>query len=124
MTSKIISMVERLKDSDELKLEALFRNDPIPDDGFSRRVVVRVRRRLWIRRLTMPVAVLIGGLIAAKPASDLLLAAYRLVSVLPDELTKVPMPSLSAESLPQFSAALVGIVLVTAGVLFVRTLED
>ena len=53
---------------DDLALEALFASQPIADDGFSRRVIARVRRRQWVRRLALPIAVLMGGAIAAKPA--------------------------------------------------------
>ena len=73
-------MAERQKDSDDLVLEALFRADRIPDDGFSKRVVARIRRRVWTRRVTMPVAVVAGSIIAAEPVVALLKTGVELLS--------------------------------------------
>ena len=83
-------MVERQKDSDDLALETLFRQEPIPDEGFSKRVVTRIRRRVWTRRVTLPVAVVLGSLVAAEPLVALLEAGIELLgtvsgaSVTPD----------------------------------------
>ena len=71
MTSKVINMVERMKDDEDLVLEALFSAEPIADEGFSNKVVSRVRRRLWIRRLSLPVAAVVGLVIALPPALEL-----------------------------------------------------
>lgn len=65
-------MAEHRKDDEDLRLQDMFRSDPIPDNGFSDRVVRRVRRRLWMRRLLVPVATAAGGLVAVGPASQLL----------------------------------------------------
>ncbi|MEX0708777.1 MAG: hypothetical protein WD078_12500 [Woeseia sp.] len=65
-------MAEHRMDDEDLRLHDMFRNDPIPDNGFSERVVRRVRRRLWMRRLLVPVATAAGGLVAVGPASQLL----------------------------------------------------
>lgn len=59
-------------DDEDLRLQDMFRSDPIPDNGFSDRVVRRVRRRLWVRRLLVPAATAAGGLVAVGPASQLL----------------------------------------------------
>ena len=72
-------MVEKLKDAEDRMLESMFQTRPIADDGFSRRVVTRIRRRLWVRRLTLPVAMLIGGAIAVEPLSQLVIAASNTV---------------------------------------------
>ena len=64
-------MADRLKDDTDRMLESMFRSEPVPDDGFSSKVVTRVHRRMWIRRLTMPVAIAIGGIFAAKPLMQL-----------------------------------------------------
>ena len=56
MTSKIINMAEHIKDDADRMLESMFASDPVPDDGFSVRVVRKVRRRIWVRRLTLPIA--------------------------------------------------------------------
>lgn len=47
---------------------------PIPDAGFSVVVELRVRRRLWIRRIVIGIAVLGGMLLATGPLSQLFLA--------------------------------------------------
>ena len=49
LKSKIINMVERLKDKQELRLESMFKSDPLPDLDFSNKVMARVRRQMWIR---------------------------------------------------------------------------
>ena len=73
-------MAERQKDNEDLVLEALFRAEPIADDGFSKRVVARVRRRVWTRRVTLPVAVVVGSVVAAEPVVSLLRTAVELLS--------------------------------------------
>lgn len=52
-------------------LAAMFRSEPIADNGFSDRVVRRIRRRLWLRRITLPAAAAIGAAIALKPLATL-----------------------------------------------------
>ena len=91
MTSKIINMAEKLKDAEDRLLESMFASEPIADDGFSRRVVTRIRRRLWLRRLALPVAMLVGGMIAIKPASELVIAASKLLAVVPQGLVEAPV---------------------------------
>jgi len=97
-------MVERMKDKDDLALEALFSSEPIADAGFSRKVGRRIRRRIWLRRLALPVAVVLGLAIAAKPAVTLLAAFADIASVLPLDALRVPL-----DQLPQLSAVLVGV---------------
>ncbi len=65
-------MAERLKDNEDLALEALFRSGPVADDGFSQRVVGKIRRQIWARRVTLPLAVFLGSAVAAKPVASLL----------------------------------------------------
>ena len=119
MTSKIINMAERLKDKEDAKLEALFRSEPIEDNGFSERVVSRVRRGIWIRRWTLPLAALIGGLIAAKPAAQLLLAMTDILAVLPADVRSVEL-----DSLPQVTTFIFGGTLVGLVALFLNGLEE
>lgn len=116
---KIIIMAERLKDKDDARLEALFRSAPVDDAGFSDRVVSRVRRGIWIRRWTLPLAMLIGGLIAAKPAAQLLLAMAKILTVLPEDVR-----TLQLDSLPQVTTFIFGGMLVGLIALFVKGLED
>lgn len=112
-------MVDRMKDNEDFRLESLFRSEAIADDGFSDRVVRRVRHGIWIRRFTLPVAMLIGGLIAAKPAAELLKLLSTLVTFLPENLRTAP-----ADMLPQMSTLVVGIALAGVMMLFVKILED
>ena len=60
-------MAEKTKDAEDTLLESLFLAEPIEDAGFSDRIVGRIRRGIWLRRLTLPVAMLIGAAIAIKP---------------------------------------------------------
>ena len=71
MTSKIINMAERMKDEADAKLTAMFESSPVADDGFSTRVMSEVRRRMWVRRLSLPIALAIGLAISAKPLAQL-----------------------------------------------------
>ena len=123
MKSAIINMVDRMKDSTDLKLESLFASDSIADDGFSATIEKRIRRQLWVRRLTLPIAVLIGGLVSAKPLAGLVTALFKLAAVVPVNVTDNIAP-LSSGSLPQFSTIMFGGILVLAFVLFTRLLED
>ena len=122
MISKIINMAEKLKDKEDLKLESMFRSDPVPDDGFSVAVVSRVRRNMWIRRLTMPIAISLGVLVSAKPL-------IQLVSVLPGLVNSLFGSSLSIDqlpvgNLPQLSTMLFGATLLMAVMLASRILEE
>ena len=119
-------MVDRIKDKEELRLEAMFRSDPLPDIDFSSKVMIRVRRQIWIRRLAMPVAIFLGGLIAFKPASELLITLSKVLNVLPASLTNVSvdLPSIPVESLAQLSTYLMGALMIFVALFFVRVLED
>ena len=59
-------MVEKLQDAEDRLFTALLRADEIGDEGFSNRVVARIRRDIWLRRLALPVAMLLGGAIALR----------------------------------------------------------
>ena len=119
MTSKIINMVNKLKDAEDRLLESLFRSDPIADNGFSQRVVAGIRRRIWVRRLTLPLAILIGGGIAARPALELAALAGNLLTVVPQSLLEAP-----AASIPQIQTVVLGALLLVAVVVGMQMLED
>ena len=129
MTSKIINMAEKLKDAEDRLLESLFASEPIADDGFSRRVVTRIRRRIWVRRLALPIAMIAGGAIAIKPASQLLVAVSKLLTVVPQDVVVKP-----ADWLPQVEGiaisgsfvqtAIYGAVLLGVGFLGARMLAE
>lgn len=115
-------MAERLKDSEDRKLEALFRPDPVPDDGFSARVVMRVRRRLWVRRLSLPVAFVMGGLVALKPALQLVGVASKLMAAVPQTLANTFVQPL--DGMFQGTTIILGIMLLGAILMIGRILEE
>ena len=87
-------MAERQKDNEDLVLEALFRAEPIADDGFCKRVVARVRRRVWTRRVTLPVAVVAKvPVIGAGPCSPNSAFASRAKREVPQPLSSMPCAS-------------------------------
>lgn len=108
-----------MKDQDDRNLETLFRSEAIPDDGFSERVTRRIRRRLWVRRWTLPIAMVIGGLIAARPALELVSLLPVMLDFVPDSIKGMPQ-----EWLPQLPLVMTALVAGGAMVLFVRLLED
>ena len=119
MTSKIINMAEHMKDEQDRMLDAMFASDPIDDDGFSRTVMRRVRRKILIRRLTLPIAALVGGLVAFKPVSALFGIVLQLLQQLPDEYV-----SATVASLPTLQTIVTGALLLFVGVLSLGMLED
>ena len=119
MISKIINMADRMKDAEDRLLESMFAAPPIADDGFSVRVVGKVRRRLWLRRLALPVAALLGGAIAIKPLTALVTLIASLSALLPQELFGI-----IAEFIPQAQTVVLGALLLAVCLLGIRTLED
>ena len=122
MTSKIINMADKLRDEQDLKLEALFRSEPVADDGFSARVMSRIRRRIWVRRLALPVAFAVGGGIALKPLLQLATAMPNLVDVVPAGL--ISLDHLPLDRLPQLSTLLFGAALLMAVMMASKILEE
>lgn len=115
-------MADRLKDSEDLKLETLFRSEPVPDDGFSVRVVSRVRRRMWVRRLTLPIAFVIGAAIALKPLAELATLVPKVVSIVPQSLVSVF--DLPIGNIFQGPTIILGIMLLAAMMMIGRMLEE
>ena len=62
---------------DDERLRGLFREamPPVADDGFSDRVLRRIGRRKRIRQVVLYLAAGLGLAIAARPATELLMAA-------------------------------------------------
>ena len=115
-------MGEWQKDSDDLKLEALFRSGPIEDGGFSAGVVKRVRRRMWARRLTLPVAIGLGAILSAKPFVQLMGLSLELLARAPQKLSGViAMPETGIAGLP---AMLAGAALFATVLVLLRIAED
>ncbi len=122
MVSKIINMADRLKDEEDKKLESLFRSDSISDDGFSGRVVSRVRRRMWVRRLSLPIAFVIAIAIGAKPL-------LQLAEIIPGLLRSIPVEAVGIDrlpigGLPQMSTIIMGAALLATVMMIGRMLED
>lgn len=122
MKMKIINMANRMKDAADRKLESMFQSDPVRDDGFSIRVMARLRRQLWVRRLSLPVAIAAGAALSAKPL-------IQFASALPDIVTAIPgidlnLAQLPIDSLPQTSTIVWGIVLLASALMAGRMLED
>jgi len=112
-------MAERLKDAEDRLLESMFETEAIADDGFSDLVVKKVRRRLWLRRLTLPVAAIIGGTISVKPLTQLVIAVSSLSSMIPGNLF-----GLAATYIPQGQTVILGAILLAVCMLGVRAIED
>jgi len=122
LVSKIINMADKLKDEEDRKLESLFRSDSINDDGFSVRVVSRVRRRIWVRRLSLPIALVIAIAVGAKPL-------LQLAEIIPGLLGSFPVEAIGLDrfpidGLPQMSTIIMGAVLLATVMMIGRMLED
>jgi len=122
-------MAEKLKDAEDRLLESMFAAEPIEDAGFSKLVVTRIRRRLWLRRLALPVAMAVGGAIAIKPASELVVAVSKLLTVVPDSVVQAPsdwVPSVQgiAISGSLLQTVVFGIALLGAGILGSRMILE
>ena len=119
MISKIINMAEKMKDAEDRFLESMFQSEAISDDGFSSRIVTRIRRRMWLRRLALPIAMFVGGSIAIKPLAQLSVAAAKLLTVIPMEVFEMPVAWI-----PQPQYVVLGAMLLVAAMLGVRMLEE
>ncbi len=119
MTSKIINMAERIKDEEDRLLETMFASEPIADDGFSAVIMRRIRRKMLLRRLSLPLAALIGGAIAFKPLVALAGLGQQLLLQLPDELVTG-----AADSLPTLQLVVTGGLLLLVAVMAMSMIED
>ena len=119
MTSKIINMAERLKDNEDRLLESMFASAPIADDGFSAMIEKKVRHRLWLRRMVLPVATMVGALVSFKPLAGLATAFASLASLLPKEFLDAPQ-----QLVPQLPMIVLGAMLLATCLLALRTLEE
>ncbi len=113
MTSKIINMADRQKDAEDQLLESLFADSAIADDGFSQSVVRRIRRQVWVRRLALPVAILIGGGIALEPLMELASVGSQLGET---AANIAPLPSIEV---PESLASNLSMILGVAGFVIV-----
>lgn len=112
-------MADRTTDREDELLASLFAAEPIADDGFSDRVVRKLRWRLWARRLTLPVAALIGFAVAVNPLLEVL-------ALMPSLATFVPSgwsTGLSA-LLPDTQMLIIGAMILLVGVGALQLLDD
>ena len=112
-------MVERMKDEQDRMLESLFASAPIEDDGFSARVLGRIRRRIWLRRLALPVAVVVGALVSFKPLAGLVKALAGLSAAIPLDQLNLPVGAM-----PQLQTVILGAVLLATCLVGMRIIED
>lgn len=115
-------MAERLKDEADKALESLFGSEPVRDDGFSLRVVARVRRQMWVRRLSLPIALLIGIAVSAKPVLQLANALPNLLGSV--RLGGISMDQLPLGSIPQSSTMIIGMMFLAVVLMASRMLEE
>ena len=115
-------MAERLKDEEDLKLGALFRSGPVRDDGFSARVVARVRRQMWVQRLSLPAAFVIGALFAAKPFVQLVEFVPQVLRLIPQRVPN--FVDLPLDGMPQLSTIVLAILLLAVTMMIGRMLEE
>lgn len=118
---KIINMDKFTEDDADRKLRELFSHAPVADDGFSRRVVHRVRRDAWRRRLLMALAIVPGILIAAGPAMQL---ANRLATFITSQADGITLSDAPLAALQGSAAAPAVIAMFCAVLVVVRMLED
>jgi hypothetical protein len=112
-------MADKIKDAEDRLLESLFESPPLADDGFSVEIVRKVNRKLWFRRLTLPVAAIVGGAIAFKPLTGLVTTFANLSSLIPQDLV-----SGATSSIPQFQTIVLGAILLAVGLVSMRLLEN
>jgi hypothetical protein len=112
-------MADKIRDAEDRLLESMFRSEPIDDDGFSDRIITRIRWRIWLRRLALPIAMLAGAAIAIKP----LLQVVAVLSALTDSVPRdsFALPETILAQLP----ILVAIVcLLVVGIVTFQVSED
>jgi len=119
LKSKIINMADRLKDKEDRVLESLFGSEPVLDKGFSVKVMRRLNRRLWIRRLALPTAFLLGAAIAVKPLSQLVVTFGKLLTLIPTNVS-----GLSIDAVPQSTTFVLGGLLLVVMMVVTKLLED
>ena len=120
MTSKIINMAEHIKDEQDRLLESMFASEPIADAGFSARIVHRVRRRMWLRRVTLPAATVVGLLVSFKPLTNRVATLAGLLKFLPFDA----LDATSQQVMSQLPYIVLGGMLLVACMVGIRMLED
>lgn len=80
-----------LTPDEEGRLSELFETltPPLEDEGFSAEVLRRIRRRAWLRRAVLGTAVIVGGILALGPLSELSVLLSGLPALLSEGLVTV-----------------------------------
>jgi hypothetical protein len=112
-------MADKTSDVEDRLLESVFRAEPIADDGFCNRIVARIRRRIWLSRLAVPVAAVIGGAIAIKPAAALVKMLVQILGVAPAQIINVPL-----KFMPQIQLVVLGGMLFAVALVLLRFLDE
>ncbi|MBT8091662.1 MAG: hypothetical protein KJN77_01410 [Gammaproteobacteria bacterium] len=112
-------MAEKIKDADDRRLESMFLGPPVADDGFSDVVMKRIRRKLYFRRLTLPVAAILGGLLAFKPVAGLVVSVYRILLGMPNDFL-----TSAAGYLPSLQLTVTGGLILFVVLMSLSMLED
>ena len=112
-------MADKIKDAEDRLLESMFRSEPIDDDGFSGRIISRIRRQIWLRRLALPIAMLTGAAIAIKPLMQLV----AIFSVLTDSVPRDSF-ALSETILAQLPIMFAVGILLIIGIVTFQVSED
>ena len=112
-------MADRIKDAEDRFIESMFELSPVADDGFSDRIVKRIRRRMWLRRLALPSAAVIGGLLAFKPAVGLVSLVQRILLGMPNDLLAT-----ASDNLPSVQLIVTGAMILGAALMSLNMLED
>ena len=112
-------MAERMKDAEDRWLESLLASESVADDGFSTGIVRRISRRIWLRRLTVPVAAAIGAAIAFQPLAGLLRSLDGLATLVPASWMQ-----LAAEAVPQLQLIVIGGMILVVGLVGTNALQD
>jgi len=86
------------------------------------RVVTRVRRQMWVRRLSLPVAFLVGIVISAKPILQLANALPNLLGSV--RVGDISINQLPVSSIPQSSTMVLGVMLLAVVLMVSRMLEE
>lgn len=112
-------MAEKIKDAEDRLLESLFQSAPIKDDGFSDRIVKKVRRQLWLRRLTLPIAAAVGGAIAIRPLAEVVSVMKNLSQYVPQNFVES-----TTGAIPQLPLVLLGAAVLAVCMIGLRALEE
>lgn len=112
-------MADKTTDREDELLASMFAAKPVEDAGFSERVLQKLRIRLWVQRLTLPVAATIGFAVAINPLMDLLALMPSLASPVPARFA----PDIGS-MLPATQSIVVGGLLLIGGLGALQLLDD